>query len=167
MNSHAARRLLVVCGPLVVALAACGSEQQGTSAQPMGVVATRDLPGVGAVLVDTAGKTLYFTDSDAPGAIKCTAECAKLWIPAPAPGQDPAGANIGVVQRPEGTRQLTYQDKPLYTFTLDSQDKPASGNNARDSFGGVDFTWHAVIVKQTEQEPTGGDDGGYGEGGGY
>jgi predicted lipoprotein with Yx(FWY)xxD motif len=117
--------------------------------------------------VDNAGKTLYFTDSDMPGAIKCTAECNSLWIPAAAPSGTKLGANMGTVQRPDGTIQLTYQSRPLYTFTLDSKDKPASGNNASDSFAGVDFTWHAVIVSASDQPPTSSDNGGgYGGGGG-
>lgn len=169
MISQTARRVVVVGGVLMAALAGCGSEQQGSTAPqaiaPGGPVSTKDLPGVGTVLVDTAGKTLYFTDSDSASAIKCTGECTSLWIPAPAPNPAPQGNDLGVVQRPEGTSQLTYQNKPLYTFTMDSQDKPASGNEAKDSFGGVDFTWHAVVVKaSTPQPPKNG--GGY-DGGGY
>jgi len=116
------------------------------------------------VLVDPSGKTLYFTDSDTSGAIKCTDECTKLWIPAAAPSGGTQGANMGMTKRPDGTSQLTYQNKPLYTFTMDSKDQPASGNNARDSFGGVDFTWHAIVVSASEQPTSGG--GGYGGGGG-
>lgn len=163
MNSHTARRLIVVVGFLMAAATACGSEPQGTTpvGQPgSGPVGTRDLPGVGTVLVDTAGKTLYFTDSDMAGAIKCTAECTQLWVPA-TPSQEPTSTDLGVVQRPDGNSQLTFQNKPLYTFTLDSMDKPASGNNAKDSFGGVDFTWHAAVVKPGSA-PTPTDDGGYG-----
>jgi predicted lipoprotein with Yx(FWY)xxD motif len=120
---------------------------------------------VGTVLVDTLGKTLYFTDSETAGTIKCTADCATTWIPAMAPSRNPQGAGVGVIQRPEGTDQLTYQDKPLYTFTLDSKDKPASGDNAGDSFGGVAFTWHAVVVKASGPAPS--DKDGSGGGGGY
>jgi predicted lipoprotein with Yx(FWY)xxD motif len=158
-------------GILLAALAACGSEPQATTPpaqQPAGPVSTLDLPGVGTVLVDTLGRTLYFTDSETAGNIKCTADCAQLWIPAMAPSRNPQGAGVGVIQRPEGTDQLTFQDKPLYTFTLDSKDKPASGHNASDSFGGVAFTWHAVLVKASSPAPTTTDDSGdAGGGGGY
>lgn len=171
MTSHTARRMAVVGGVLLAALAACGSEPQGaTQNQTAGPVSTRDLPGVGTVLVDTSGKTLYFTDSDTAGSIQCVEKCMKLWIPAVAPGPNPQGgpvADIGVVQRPDGTSQLAYQNKPLYTFTLDSQDKPASGDNASDSFDGVNFTWHAVVIKPAGQPPTKTPGGGYGDGGGY
>lgn len=167
MNSHNVRRTVVIGGLLLAALTACGSESQGNQpAQPTGGgVATRDLPGVGTVLVDNAGKTLYFTDSDMPGAIKCTAECNSVWIPAAAPSGVTLGANMGTVQRPDGTSQLTYQSKPLYTFTLDTKEKPSFGNNQTDSFAGTDFTWHAVIVSASNQ-PAPTSDTGYDRGGG-
>jgi predicted lipoprotein with Yx(FWY)xxD motif len=160
--------MVMVGGILLAALAACGSEPQGTTPpqQPAGPVSTRDLSGTGTVLVDTLGRTLYFNDSEMAGGIKCTADCVTLWIPATAPSDKPQGAGVGVVQRPDGSNQLTYQDKPLYTFTLDSKDKPASGDKASDSFGGVDFTWHAVVVKTSGPAPTTTDDSGSG-GGGY
>jgi predicted lipoprotein with Yx(FWY)xxD motif len=166
VTSHTARCLAVIGGCLLAALTACGSEPQGTTTQPPnGAVAMRDLPGVGTVLVDTSGKTLYFTDSDRPGAIKCTGDCNKLWIPSVPPNPNPQGVNLGVVQRPDGTNQLTYQNKPLYTFTLDSKDKPAAGNNANDNFGGMAFTWHAVVLNAAGTPTT--NDGGYPGGGGY
>jgi predicted lipoprotein with Yx(FWY)xxD motif len=149
-----------------LALSACGSEQpaspSGADLSSNAAVSTRDVTGVGTVLVDNAGKTLYFTDSDEAGTIRCTADCLKLWQPAPAPDKI-IGTNLGAVDRPEGTGQLTYQGRPLYTFTMDSADKPASGHNATDSFDGVDFTWHAVILSVSEA-PGQDDSGG---GGGY
>lgn len=148
-------------------LSACGDDQAastpGGGGTANGVVGTRDVPGVGTVLVDTSGHTLYFTDTE-NGTIKCVAECAQVWHPAKAPN-DVLGSNLGKVSRPDGLNQLTYQGHPVYTFDLDTQDKPVSGNNASDSFGGVSFTWHAVIVSAADQ-PTTGDGGGYGGGGG-
>jgi len=149
-------------------LTACGSEKPASD-PGAGPVTTRDVAGVGTVLADRSGRTLYFTDSDRAGEIKCTADCLSLWIPARAPGDSVDGgpvADLGVVARPEGTKQLAYQDKPLYTFTLDSSDKPASGHNASDSFGGMDFTWHAVVVTGAGQTPPK-DDGNGSGGGGY
>jgi predicted lipoprotein with Yx(FWY)xxD motif len=120
-------------------LAGCGSTQ------PAGPTGTREVPGVGTVLVDDSGRTLYFTDSDRAGDIKCVGDCLRLWHPVPAPGKV-TGTDLGTVTRPDGTSQLTYQAHPLYTFSMDSQDKPASGHNAMDSFGGTSFTWHAIVV---------------------
>jgi predicted lipoprotein with Yx(FWY)xxD motif len=155
-------------------LSACAADQPAGSGSGegarSGLVATRDVPGVGTVLVDTGGRTLYFTDSDQAGTIKCTADCLELWHPVMAPGgqiSDAPVSDLGSVTRPEGTSQLAYQNKPLYTFALDGPDKPASGNNATDSFGGVDFTWHAVVLTGGGQAPPPSDGGGYGGGPGY
>jgi predicted lipoprotein with Yx(FWY)xxD motif len=158
---------------VALVLSGCGSDQTGSSpggsggGTANGPVGTKDVPGVGTVLVDTAGKTLYFTDSDQSGAIKCVADCTQLWQPAKAP-DNVLGTNLGKVARPDdGTNQLTYQGHPIYTFSLDSQDKPVSGHNATDSFGGVDFAWHAVIVSASDAPAPTSDGGGYGGGGGY
>jgi predicted lipoprotein with Yx(FWY)xxD motif len=166
VTSHTARRLVVIGGLVLAAGTACASEQPATSSQsPSDSVSMKEVPGVGTVLADKSGKTLYFTDSDQPGAIKCTGDCLSLWTPAVPPNPNPQGVNLGVVQRPEGSSQLTYQNRPLYTFSLDSTDQPASGNNAKDSFGGVDFTWHAIVLNSSG--PATSNDGGYGGGGGY
>lgn len=181
--STARRVLLGLGGVAALTIAACGSESgsaqsggqddQGGSAAG-GVVMTKDMPDVGTVLVDKQGKTVYFTDTDSPDSIKCTADCLELWVPVMADSETPQGpvADLGAVKRPDdGKMQLTYQGKPLYTFTLDSSDKPVSGHNATDSFGGVEFTWHAVVINgsgQPQQPNPGG--GGYdsdGGGGGY
>jgi predicted lipoprotein with Yx(FWY)xxD motif len=171
------RTLGVLCAATAaLALSACASEEPAASSSgggsSDGPVQTRDVAGVGTVLADTSGNTLYFTDSESDGSFKCQDDCLSLWIPAAAPGDTVDGApvpDLGVVQRPDGMKQLAYQNKPLYTFTMDSTDKPASGHNATDSFGGEEFTWRAVVVAGGgQQQPK--DDGygpGYGGGGGY
>jgi predicted lipoprotein with Yx(FWY)xxD motif len=152
------RVTLLACAGLT--LAACGSQSTPAS-QPSGPVATKDLPNVGTVLVDTSGKTMYFTDSEQTGMIRCTADCVSLWFPVPAPSPLPGDVpGLSTVKRPDGSSQLAWQSKPLYTFKLDTADKPASGHNAKDNFSGMDFTWHAAVVGPAQ------DSGGSG-GGGY
>ena len=164
MTPRSARRAVGISMiSAALTLSACGSDQPANSSglPANGPVVTRDLPGIGTVLADTAGRTLYVTDTDQPGTIKCVEDCVQLWHPVPAPDKV-LGTNLGVVARPDGSNQLSYQGRPLYTFTKDSQDKPASGHNAKDSFGGVEFTWHAVIVSASDQPAPTGDPGGGG-----
>jgi hypothetical protein len=61
--------------------------------------------------------------------------------------------------------QLTYQGKPLYTFSMDKAAGDTKGNGLEDDFGGTHFVWRAVTIDGSQQQPPAGG-GGY-EGGGY
>ena len=72
-------------------------------------------------------------------------------------------ANLGVIQRPDGTKQVTENGKALYTFTLDSAGT-TKGDNFSDDFTGQHFTWHAVratgaTAAPPATTPSGGDTG--------
>ena len=53
--------------------------------------------------------------------------------------------NVGVVKRPDGTRQVTLDGMPLYTFVQDSPGQ-ITGDGFQDKFGGMSFTWHVVLA---------------------
>jgi predicted lipoprotein with Yx(FWY)xxD motif len=140
---------LVTLGAAVatcVALAGCGGGTGGSAA----TVSVRDVPGAGTVLVDAAGRTLYFTEQDSGGQVRCVAECASTWVPLTVPdGTIPTGGPgvtgaLAVIARPDGGNQVTYDGRPLYTFAADGGAGRSTGNGTRDSFGGVDFVWHAA-----------------------
>jgi predicted lipoprotein with Yx(FWY)xxD motif len=78
----------------------------------------------------------------------CTGACLSFWFPAPATGATSgAVAGLSTVHRPDnGQEQLTFQGKPLYTFKLDTGPGQDAGQNAKDSFGGTNFTWHAATT---------------------
>ena len=155
-----------------VLMAACGSAAGGGNAPVPGtshrvVVSARKLPGVGTVLVNRSGKTLYSPQQEAHGKILCTGSCLSFWFPVPAGAgalQAPSGVTgaLGTIHRPGGRTQLTYNGKPLYTFRLDLTPGQAHGNNFTDHFGGTSFTWHAIT---TSGSPAG--TGQQGNGGGY
>jgi predicted lipoprotein with Yx(FWY)xxD motif len=154
---------LGAAGAACAVLAGCGGGTGGVGA----TVSARDLPGVGTVLVDPAGRTLYFTDQETGGGIRCVADCAAAWVPLTvAKGTIPAGGagvtgSLAVVTRPDGSNQVTYDGRPLYTFAADGGAGRAGGNGVRDSFGGTDFVWHAVAAAGSASAPTdaGGDNG--------
>jgi predicted lipoprotein with Yx(FWY)xxD motif len=71
---------------------------------------------------------------------------------------------LATVTRPDGSNQVTYDGRPLYTFTPDGGPGKSGGNGARDSFGGTDFLWHAVAISGSAPPPppdNGGGPGGY------
>ncbi|WP_330274236.1 hypothetical protein OG205_00650 [Lentzea sp. NBC_00516] len=139
---------------LALSLTACGSTQT-----PPGGVATgglqakpADLSGanmyfisnteqMGWFVTDADGLPLYRYDKDVPKPSKsnCEGECAKAWKPVladktpMATGIDPI--SMGVLTRPDGTKQLTIQGWPQYTF---AEDKVA-GDMKGQGKGGVWF----------------------------
>lgn len=156
-------------------LAACGSGGGTTSASSGSVLATRQLNGVGTVLVDQSGKTVYTPDQEAGGTIHCTGSCLGFWFPvtvasaaSPLPGG--LGGKVGTVHRPDGKTQVTFDGKPLYTFRLDNAPGQAQGNNFDDSFDGTSFTWRAVSTAGARPgvgATTPGGSSGYGSGSTY
>jgi len=135
-------------------------------------VQASDVSGVGPVLVDSSGRTLYFADQESDGTIKCVDACLGFWSPAKATGDLPSDIDgLGTVTRDDtGAKQLTLDGAPLYTFKLDKSPGQATGDDLTDSFGGVSFTWHAAATDASADDTgddSGGNDGGYEYGGGY
>ncbi|HWD78461.1 MAG TPA: hypothetical protein VG497_06265 [Kribbella sp.] len=155
-------------------LAACGGSY-GSSAPAgggaAGAVSVKDVNGVGQALVDASGKTLYFTDQDSGGMLKCLSGCLNIWVPATGTAADAkAVSGLGTMKRSDtGADQLTYQGKPLYTFKFDNSGQ-AKGNNVTDKFSGTSFTWHAATASGAQATApstapsTSSDGGGYGNG---
>ena len=139
--------------------AACGSSGGTTAASsgasstaPTGVVSARQLSGVGAVLVTSSGMTIYTpkTPAEVNGNIKCTGSCLSFWFPVTTSSVNLPSSGLpgklGTIQLPDGTTQLTYNGRPLYTFRLDTAAGQAHGNNYTDSFNGTTFTWQVVTA---------------------
>ncbi len=137
-----------------------------TSSAPKVTVKTRKVSGVGTVLVDAKGRTLY-TLTNAGQTVACTGGCVAIWPPLLVPaGSTPKGAKgvtrLGLVPATGGT-QVTAAGMPLSRFSGDSKAGQANGEGI-SSFGGV---WHVVTVAGTASstggsKPSSGGSGGYG-----
>lgn len=138
---------------LAVSLTACGSTNE-----PPGGAATSGLSAknadnsasmalfisnredLGWFVTDGDGLPLYRFDKDTPKPSKsnCEGECANTWKPVPADkpvmatGVDPI--SMGVLTRPDGTKQLTIAGFPQYTYAEDK----AAGDLKGQGKGG---TW--------------------------
>lgn len=88
--------------------------------------------GIGQVLTDKEGMTLYRFTADTPGHSACASGCTANWPPLTVTGTATAGAGIsgalGTLVRADGSNQVTYKGAPLYTYAGDSKAGDAKGN---------------------------------------
>ena len=127
------------------------SKPSSSSSSASGAAATVSVgaaSGVGQVLVDSKGLTLYYFEKDQKGSgqSKCEGPCAQAWPPLTTSGQPKAmsGVNasmLGTIKRSDGSSQVTYAGWPLYTFI---EDKAPGQDNGTDSkaFGGSWYPLH-------------------------
>lgn len=120
-------------------------------------VSVASVDGLGQILVDSAGHTLYDFHKDKGTTSSCYGACAEAWPPLLTEGEPHAsnGAQegmIGTTMRKDGNEQVTYNGRPLYTFTGDTGPGEANGNNV-NAFGAE---WYALT-------PSGGEPHGGGE----
>jgi predicted lipoprotein with Yx(FWY)xxD motif len=155
-GGHSMKRLLIVAAAVVavLALAACGGGgDNGNTAAPSingtATVSVEDIGDAGTVLVDSAGKALYESDEEADGSVICTDACATFWEPLTIDSGAPTGEDVpgelGVAERPDGTRQVTLDGRRLYTFVQDGPGE-VTGDGFSDAFDGQQFTWHVVTA---------------------
>ncbi|WP_229686668.1 hypothetical protein [Longimycelium tulufanense] len=117
--------------------------------------------GIGSVVTDGQGLTLYRFDKDTakPPKSNCEGECLKAWPPVLADGSvEASGVDkslIGTVTRSDGTKQVTLAGWPLYRFASDT----APGDVKGEGKGGA---WYAAAPdgKKAKANGGGGKDGG-------
>jgi predicted lipoprotein with Yx(FWY)xxD motif len=110
-------------------------------------VSTHTLPGLGQVLVDGKGLTLYMFVPDKARKVTCVKKCAESWPPLflPKGGKAIAAGKaksslLGSDPDPAGGRVITYAGWPLYTYVADTSPGADSGQ-ALNLNGGL---WYAL-----------------------
>ena len=160
------KKLVYGLGAVAAALALTGLASAGTATS--GKVSLAQT-GLGRILVDGRGHTLYLFAKDTHGRSACNGACAGFWPPLIAAGKPLAGpgvkpALLGTTRRTDGRLQVTYHHHPLYTFVKDAR----RGDTNGEGLNVYGATWYAVsatgarVVSNTAA--TG--DGGYGDGSG-
>ena len=113
---------------------AAPTESAEASGEAAVVTADSDL---GAILTDAAGMTIYFFANDTEGTSNCEGDCLANWPPVEAEDSPAAGegvtAELGTIERTDGTRQLTVNGFPAYYFANDA----AAGDVNGQGVGGV------------------------------
>lgn len=127
---------------------AAPNAEEGTTFVSLGNVS-----GLGMVLVDSKGMTLYDFRKDQGTKSSCYGACEGFWPPVltegePQPSNGASASQLGTTERKDGKMQVTYAGHPLYTFVEDTKPGEANGNNL-NKFGGE---WYALDSEG--EEPT-------------
>lgn len=140
---------------LMLAFGAVGFAQGET-------VMASDNASMGQILTDANGMTLYIFKADQPNVSNCYGDCATNWPPLlVADGETPtAGAGVpgalGVIDRTDGTRQVTYDGMPLYYFFKDKAPGDTNGEGVKDVWFVVHTTEAMAMAAPTALPVTGG-----------
>jgi predicted lipoprotein with Yx(FWY)xxD motif len=134
-----------------LAVAGCGGGNSSSSSGPpktaSGQTATVGVSnaGLGNILVNSSGRTLYLFTRDSGTMSECNGACAVNWPPLRASGKPTIGSGaqaslISTSTRSDGVHQVTYNGHPLYLFKNDNQPGDTNGEGL-NAFGG---SWFAV-----------------------
>ena len=112
---------------------------QPSSSPASGALSTAQLKGAPG-FVNGANHTVYVFDLDltSPGQSTCNGACAMNWPPVLVQNGTVLPANWAMINRSDGTHQLTYKGRPLYLFAFDSNPGDTNGDG-QNAFGGL---WH-------------------------
>ena len=101
--------------------------------------------GTVTVLTTAKGLTVYMFAADTtPGKSSCYGSCTAYWPPLIGSASAAAGipGTFATITRTDGTKQVTWNGHPLYTYVGDHGPGTASGNNLNIN-GGV---WKEIVV---------------------
>ena len=121
------------------------------------VVAVGSVDGVGDVLVDADGFTLYIFTNDTENTSNCSGACATSWPPVTTEATEiatPEGVTgeFTVFDRGDGTLQVAFDGMPLYRYAPDTAPGQANG----EGVGGV---WFVVRIAEDAASADGGGSG--------
>jgi predicted lipoprotein with Yx(FWY)xxD motif len=136
----------------VALTAACGGSYGGTAAAApqtaadgtVALVATAST-GLGTILVNGTGRSVYEFARDTGSTSTCDGGCASIWPPLVAPDTLPpslpgVSGQLGSTTRTDGSRQLTIAGHPVYTYSGDNAPGDTNGQGIQLN-GGV---WNVV-----------------------
>jgi predicted lipoprotein with Yx(FWY)xxD motif len=137
---------LTIAALVLLDVAVTGASSTAPAATDISAGLKTTTIGEAAVLTNAKGFTVYWFGPDTPTTSKCYGSCAAYWPPV----TDTAAAShgmlgrVGTITRTDGSRQLTYNGHPLYTYIADTAPGLARGNNINLN-GGL---WHEVLASQ-------------------
>lgn len=136
-------RMMVLVTLAALALAATAAATTSSTV----TISTGKVKGLGTVLVDSKGRTLYMFVPDKQKRVTCVKSCAAAWPPVKlAKGEKVVAAKgvkkslLGSDPNPAGGKVVTYAKWPLYTWVGDQKAGQATGQ-ALNANGGL---WYVL-----------------------
>src|SRR4051794_30649921 len=160
---------MAASAPAALALSACGGSGAAVSSDgPATVVLPKtasgkaatvgvaNAGGLGRILVDSRGRTLYLFQKDVGTTSACSGGCAAAWPPLRATGKPAAGTSLsagklGTTSRSDGKPQVTYNGHPLYLYSADQKPGDTNGQGI-NAFGAA---WFALSSAGNKVSGTG------------
>jgi predicted lipoprotein with Yx(FWY)xxD motif len=106
------------------------------------------LHGVTGAAGGSAGDLAGRFAEDRNGKSACNGNCARFWPPLLSQGKPTAGSGLkasllGTTKRSNGSRQVTYNKHPLYTYVLDKR----AGQTTGEGISAFGARWYAVSAR--------------------
>jgi predicted lipoprotein with Yx(FWY)xxD motif len=135
---------LTIAALVLLGVAVTGASSTAPAAAGISAGLKTTTIGGAAVLTNAKGFTVYWFGPDTPTTSKCYGDCAAYWPPVTGTAAVSPGVlgRVGTITRTGGSRQLTYNGHPLYTYIADTAPGLARGNNINLN-GGL---WHEVLA---------------------
>jgi predicted lipoprotein with Yx(FWY)xxD motif len=151
LGAAVAVAVIAVAAVAIAAVAGGGGDSTGSAAPSpnTATVSTEQIGDAGEVLVDPEGRALYAAEQEIDaGMVLCTEACTSFWTPLTVSDASPTAdssvsGEVGVVERPDGTRQVALDGKLLYSFVEDEPGE-VTGDGFEDAFDGQTLTWRVV-----------------------
>jgi predicted lipoprotein with Yx(FWY)xxD motif len=131
----------------LLGLLAAGAGVSSARSTSSVAVKTRKIQGLGVVLVNARGRTLYTYAPDQHRRVTCTGSCARFWPPLkwkgsgkPTAGGAAKTGLLGLDRNPSGGRVVTYNHWPLYTYLGDGAAGQRNGQDISANGG----KWYVI-----------------------
>jgi predicted lipoprotein with Yx(FWY)xxD motif len=143
----AASAPLTACGGGASAVTSSGGTSSvmlpKTTSGKAATVGVANVGGLGRILIDSRGRTLYLFQKDVGTMSACSGGCAAAWPPLRVTGKPSAGtslsaAKLGTTPRSDGKPQVTYNGHPLYLYSADQKAGDTNGQGI-NAFGAAWF----------------------------
>jgi predicted lipoprotein with Yx(FWY)xxD motif len=148
---------------VALAIAGCGGGSSGgtpaasvkPSTQHGGTTVDVRSTGLGKILVDSQGRTLYLFEKDTGAKSTCFGACASAWPPLRTSGRPKAGKGVkasllGTTARSDGNAEVTYNGHPLYYYAGDQQ----AGNTNGEGLTQFGAEWYVLSPSGNKVEGT-------------